>query len=105
MKLSVKATALSCGVVWGGAMLACGILNLAKKSYGRRFLKMMSSMYPGFHNSRTVPDVLVGAGYGFTDGAAAGALYATLYNRFAGEASGARSTLGASSEYSSQPTV
>src|SRR4051812_44110474 len=83
MKLSVKATAISCGVIWGSTMLTCGLINLAKRSYARKFLKMMSTIYPGFHNSRTVADVLVGAGYGFTDGAAAGALFARVYNRVA----------------------
>jgi hypothetical protein len=43
----------------------------------------MSSVYPGFRYSRTLADVLVGAGYGFLDGAMAGALYAALYNQCA----------------------
>ncbi len=85
MKLSVKALAIASGLVWGGAMLTCGLINLAARPYGRRFLKMMSSVYPGFHNSRTLGDVLVGAGYGFVDGAVGGAVVAALYNQFAHE--------------------
>ncbi len=81
MKLSVKAMALTSGMAWGGAMLVCGLLNLASRSYARPFLGMMSSVYPGFHNSRTLADVLVGAGYGFVDGATGGALIAAVYNQ------------------------
>src|SRR4051812_47070099 len=105
MKLSVKGTAMSCGLIWGGCMLTVGIINLAKRSYGKRFLRMMSSMYPRFHASRTVPDVLVGAGYGFTDGAVAGALYAMLYNRLAGPSAGRRGNVGAPVRSSLQPTA
>jgi len=83
MELSVKGAAISCGLIWSGCMLSCGVINMVSPSYGRRFLRMMSSLYPGFHASRTIPDVIVGTAYGFTDAAAAGALYAILYNRFA----------------------
>jgi hypothetical protein len=82
MRLSVKATAISSGLLWGGCMLTCGVINLAKRSYARPFLRMMSSIYPGFHNSRTLPDVLVGTAYGIADGAAVGAVFAAVYNQF-----------------------
>jgi hypothetical protein len=80
MKLSLKALAITSGLVWSGGILACGLINLAAPRYGKGFLKVMSSVYPGFHNARTAPDVLVGAGYGFVDGAVSGALVAALYN-------------------------
>ncbi len=83
MKLSVKAMALTSGILWGGSMLTMGLINLASRSYARPFLGMMSSVYPGFHNSRNLADVLVGAGYGFVDGAAGGAVVALLYNQLA----------------------
>jgi hypothetical protein len=82
MKLSVKALGITSGVIWGGCMLTCGLINLGSRSYGGSFLKLMSSVYPGFHNARNVPDVLVGAGYGFVDGTIAGALIAAVYNQF-----------------------
>ena len=88
MKLSVKALAITSGLVWGGAMLTCGLVNLAARPYGRRFLELMSSVYPGFHNSRTVGDVFVGAGYGFVDGAVGGAVMAAIYNQFAHQGTG-----------------
>ena len=81
MKLSVKALAITSGLVWGGCILTCGLINLAAPAYAGRFLKLMSSVYPGFHNSRTLHDVLVGTGYGLVDGATGGALVAALYNQ------------------------
>ena len=60
-----------------------GLLNLASASYGLEFLKLTSSVYPGFHASRRLEDVLVGAVYGLCDGAIAGLLLGWLYNLFA----------------------
>ena len=82
MKFSVSGMAAAFGAFWGGTMLASGLINLASPRYGRGFLKQMSSLYPGFRYSRTLPDVLVGAGYGAVDGAVAGAAIAALYNSF-----------------------
>jgi hypothetical protein len=84
MKLSVKGMAMTSGILWGGCMLTLGLINLSSRSYGRGFLKVMSSVYPGFHNSRSVTDVLVGAGYGFVDGTVGGAIAAAVYNQLAG---------------------
>lgn len=83
MKLSVKALAITSGLVWGGCILTCGLIGLAKPGYARQFLKAMSSVYPGFHDSGTLPDVLVGTGYGIVDGVVGGALVAALYNQLA----------------------
>jgi hypothetical protein len=83
MSLSVKSLAVASGALWGGCMLTCGLVSLAAPQYARGFLGLMSSVYPGFRNSRTVPDVLVGTGYGLVDGAAAGLLFGALYNHFA----------------------
>jgi hypothetical protein len=80
MKLSVRACAGASAALWGGGVLACGLINLASPGYGQSFLKVLQSIYPGFHHSRTASDVLVGAGYAALDGAAAGALFALLYN-------------------------
>ena len=84
MRLSVKALAISAALLWGGGILSVGVVNLAAASYGTTFLEMTSSIYPGFHNSRTFLDVLVGTGYGLVDGAIAGLVFAWLYNILAG---------------------
>lgn len=84
MQLSVKGLALAIGILWAGCIFLVGVVNLAASSYGAAFLQMASSIYPGFHNSRTFLDVLVGTGYGFVDGGIGGAIIAWLYNCFAG---------------------
>jgi len=83
MKLSVKAVAISLGLVWGIlAMLLTGIVNLIWPEYGQDFLWTMASVYPGYETG-TVLGVILGALYGFVDGAIIGAAYAWLYNRVA----------------------
>ena len=85
MKISAKAMAITGAIVLGGyAMGGTGLLNLIWPPYGEHFLITMSSVYPGYHATRTIGDVLVGAGYGTVDGAVAGALVAWIYNYFAG---------------------
>jgi hypothetical protein len=84
MKLSVKSLAIVSALLWGGGVLFVGLVNLAAPSYGAAFLQCVSSVYPGFHNSRTLVDVLVGTGYALFDGAVGGALFGWLYNSFSG---------------------
>ena len=85
MRFSPKVLALTAGVLWGGCMLLTGLMNLVLPSYGEHFLLTMSSVYPGYHATRTLGDVLVGTGYGLVDGAVAGLLFAWLYNFIAGK--------------------
>lgn len=80
MKLSLKALAFSCALIWGGLLLAVGLANLAVPAYGLAFLRGMSSVYPGYHGSGTISNVLIGAAYGLFDGAAAGLVFGWLYN-------------------------
>ncbi len=82
MKLSLRAMAIAAGLLCGGCIFFFGIINLAAPSYGMEFLKLASSIYPGFHASRTFADVLVGTGYAILDGAIGGFLLAWLYNCF-----------------------
>ena len=81
MKLDVKGTALTLGLLWGGAMLFVGVVNMISGDYGQLFLAVMASMYPGFYVSRSFGDVIVGGLYGLVDGGIGGALLAWLYNR------------------------
>lgn len=83
MQLSIKALVIAGGLLWGGAIFACGIANLASASYAAEFLKVVSSIYPGYHASRTIGDVLVGAGYALVDGGLWGLIFGWLYNWFA----------------------
>lgn len=85
MRLSIKGIALAFGIIWAGGILCVGLVNLAAPSYGVGFLQGISSIYPGFHNSRHFWDVLVGTGYGLVDGGIGGLIFAWLYNCFAGK--------------------
>ncbi len=82
MRLSAKAVAIVSSILWGGCILLVGLINLAAPGYGTNFLHGLSSVYPGFHASRTLLDVLVGTGYGIVDGAVGGFLFVLLYNFF-----------------------
>jgi hypothetical protein len=80
MKLSAKALAITIGVLWGGAMLILGVLNMVIPPYGADILVVMGSVYPGIYGAGTMPETLIGAAYGVIDGALAGLLIAWLYN-------------------------
>lgn len=82
MRFSVKALAISTGILWGACLLIVGLINLAIPSYGAEFLRGMGSIYPGFYHTRTFLDVLLGTLYGFIDGAVGGCLLSWLYNSF-----------------------
>jgi len=49
-------------------------------SHGVAFLDALSSVYPGFHASRTMAGVFVGTVYGLADGAIGGLIFGWLYN-------------------------
>lgn len=89
MTLSVRSLAIVSALLWGGGVLFVGLVNLAAPSYGSAFLQCVSSIYPGFHNSRSLLDVLVGTGYALFDGAVGGALFGWLYNFFSRGSRGA----------------
>ncbi len=97
MRFSIKAMAISGGVMWGAAILLVGLLNLARPGYGNNFLQMTSSVYPWFHDAHTLRSVIIGSIDGLVDGAVAGFLLAWLYNMFAGQGS----HIGASQQHAS----
>ncbi len=88
MRISLRALAVAAALLWGGGVLFVGLVNLAAPSYGTIFLQCVSSIYPGFHNSRTFLDVLVGTGYALVDGAVGGLLFGWLYNLLSGSSAG-----------------
>ena len=86
-QLPVRVITLVTAILWGGCLLFVGLINLATPSYGLDFLRMMSSVYPGFHATHTFGEVILGTVYGFVDGAIAGCLFAWLYNSIKGAGS------------------
>lgn len=86
MKLSVRAAATASALLWGGAVLVVGIANVIQPRYGREFLRLIASIYPGYHARPSLGDVAVGTGYAAVDGAFGGALCAWLYNQLASDA-------------------
>jgi hypothetical protein len=84
LRLSLLATAIAAGLVWGGAILLVGLINLADPSYGMNFIQLTSSVYPWFHTSHSIWNVIIGTVDGLIDGAIAGLIFALLYNAVTG---------------------
>jgi hypothetical protein len=80
MRLSSRVMTATAALLWGGCMLFVGLINLAAPAYGTDFLRLMGSVYPGFHPTHKFGEVLLGTAYGLVDGAIAGYLFAWLYN-------------------------
>lgn len=83
MKLNVKAFTLAAGILWGGAILLIALGNLLWPDYGQAVLEWAASVYPGYTPSTGSGSVVIGALYGFVDGAVAGLIFAWLYNLLA----------------------
>lgn len=83
MKLSVKGFALACAITFALAMLVGGIMALIWPEWGARFMQLAGSLYPGVEGV-AFGQVIVATLYALVDGAIFGAIFAWLYNRFAG---------------------
>lgn len=75
---------MTAGILWGAAILVVGLANLVWPTYGRAFLDLAASVYPGYHAGFGLGSVVVGTLYGLVDGAIGGAVFAWLYNSLAG---------------------
>lgn len=83
MQLSVKGLALACGITYALAMLAGGLMAIVWPDWGARFMGLAGSLYPGV-GGVGLGATIVAALYALVDGAIGGAIFAWLYNRFAG---------------------
>ncbi|MEO8188293.1 MAG: hypothetical protein ABI580_13115 [Burkholderiaceae bacterium] len=88
MRLNVKALALTVGLISGLAILIVASANLIWPNYGRTFLDLVASVYPGYDPSSGIGSVVTGTLYGFADGAIGGAVFGWLYNLLAHRHSG-----------------
>jgi hypothetical protein len=85
MKLNVKALALSAGILWALVVLFVGVVNLIWSEYGMGFLQVVASIYPGYHATSSIGDVIVGTLYALVDGAIMGWVFGWFYNLFIGK--------------------
>lgn len=80
MKLSIKAFALTCGILWGLAILLITWWMLLMGAQGG-LISDLSSFYPGY--SYSWGGAVVGLIWGFVEGFIVGAIFAWLYNKMA----------------------
>ena len=85
MKLNLKALVVTFAILWAGVLLIVGVANILWPGYGREFLQMMASLYPGYAASGSFGDVIVGSLYALVDGAIVGLILGGLYNLIAGK--------------------
>jgi hypothetical protein len=83
MRLSVFAFAATGGVFCGVAIFIVALANSIWPSYGRAFLELAASVYPGYRPGSGPGSVVTGTLYGLVDGGGAGAVFAWLYNLLA----------------------
>jgi len=80
MRFSVIALGVTAALFWGGAMLVVTTAALVWPNFGRTFLEVVSSIYPGYHPGPSIGSVITGTLYAVVDGAVGGAVFAWLYN-------------------------
>ena len=85
MKLDLKALGITIGLMWSGAVLIVGLANLIWPTYGTSFLQVTASIYPGYHASGSLGDMVAGTLYALVDGAVGGLILAWLYNCLLGK--------------------
>ena len=81
MKINVKALAAGSAIFWGLVVLLAALANLVWSGYAQHFLEMLASIYPGYHATRSIGDVVIGTLYAIVDGLMGGAILGWLYNR------------------------
>ncbi len=81
MKLDVIRLGCTVSAVWGGAVFCVGLANLFWPTYGVEFLKIIDSIYPGYHFGLWgFGGVIVATLYAAIDGWIVGVVFALLYN-------------------------
>lgn len=88
MRCNISALTLTAGLFWGAAILIVASANQIWPDYGRAFLDLAASIYPGYHPGTGVGSVITGTLYGLADGAIGGAVFGCLYNLLAHQRSG-----------------
>lgn len=81
MKLDVKALAITGMIVWGGTVLAVGLVHAVMPPHGAEFLQWVSIFYPGYEGPGGFVSILVVTLYAALDGLVTGAIVAWIYNK------------------------
>ena len=84
MKLDLGALPISLAVVWLASVFITGVGHSIWPGYGRSFLLVLASIYPGFSASGSFGDAIVGSLYALVDAAVIGFIFGWLYNLIAG---------------------
>ena len=88
MKLNLKALMIAFAILWAGGVFIVGLANIIWPGYGKAFLLMLASIYPGYKASGQIGDMIAGSLYALVDGAIMGLILGGLYNLFADKRSG-----------------
>jgi hypothetical protein len=83
MKLNLKALTIAFAILCAGVVFIVGAANLIWTGYGKAFLLMLASIYPGYKASGLFGDMIAGSLYALVDGAIVGLILGWLYNLFA----------------------
>ena len=83
MQMNIKALAFAFALTWAGAIFVTGLVNLIWPGYGGAFLETVASVYPGYHGTGSLTQLIVGTLYGLLDGFIGGLVVGWLYNLFA----------------------
>jgi hypothetical protein len=57
------------------------VANMVWHGYGQDFLRVMASVYLGYHAAGNIMQLGIGTAYGIVDGLVAGFVFGSLYNR------------------------
>lgn len=81
MKLAVVRFGCAVSGVWGLMVFICGVANLIWPTYAVEFLKLLASIYPGYHFGQWgFGGVLVATLYAIVDAWIIGVVLAWFYN-------------------------
>ena len=58
MRFHIPTLALTTGILWSTAILVVGVTNLMSPQYGRAFLELVASLYPGYHPGSGINSVV-----------------------------------------------
>jgi ABC-type phosphate transport system permease subunit len=83
MKFNVIRFGCAVASIWGLVVFLVGLANLLWPTYGVEFLKIIDSIYPGYHFGEWgLGGVIVGTLYAILDAWVIGVIFALIYNKF-----------------------